>query len=66
LLAPTQASIRRKLAEAEAQDLEAGRNFVLDENVSPSTLISLGIDLEMAQYVPCSHGHINEIINFDS
>jgi hypothetical protein len=60
-----QASICHELAEAEAQDLAAGRDFLLDENVSPSALISLGIDLEMAQYVPyllC----LNEIITFNS
>ena len=60
-----QASIRRKLAEAEARDLAAGRNFVLDENVFPSSLISLGIDLEVVQYVLDSL-HPNEIITFDS
>ena len=43
----------------------AGRDFVLDENVSPSSLISLGIDLEMVQYVLDSL-HPNEIITFDS
>jgi hypothetical protein len=41
--------MRRELAEAEARDLAAGRDFVLDDNVSPSALISLGMDLEMAQ-----------------
>jgi hypothetical protein len=51
LVAPTQASIHRELAEAEAWDLAAGKNFALDENVSPSTLISLGMDLEIEQCV---------------
>jgi hypothetical protein len=34
--------------------LAAGQDFSLDENMSPSALISSGIDLEAAQYVSCS------------
>jgi hypothetical protein len=51
LIAPTQALICRELAEAEARDLAAGKNFALDENISPSTLISLGMDLEIEQCI---------------
>ncbi|KAF8888032.1 hypothetical protein BD779DRAFT_1611372 [Infundibulicybe gibba] len=43
---PTQAAARRELSEAEARDLEAGKDISLDENVSPSVLISVGMDLE--------------------
>jgi hypothetical protein len=39
------------LAEVEAQDLAAGKDFVLDDNVSPSMLISLGMDLEIEQCI---------------
>jgi hypothetical protein len=37
------------LAEVEARDLATGKDFALDDNVSPSMLISLGMDLEMEQ-----------------
>lgn len=47
----TQASIRREMAESEAQDLAAGREFTLDIDVTPSVLISTGIDLESQQSV---------------
>lgn len=47
--APTQAAVRRQLAEIEARELAAGRDFALDESVSPSVLISSGIDLEAEQ-----------------
>ena len=47
--APTQASVRRKLAEAEANDLAAGKDFSLDANISPAILIALGMDLEAEQ-----------------
>ncbi|KAF8873302.1 hypothetical protein BD779DRAFT_1679267 [Infundibulicybe gibba] len=43
---PTQASVRRELSEAEARDLATGKDVSLDENVSPSVLISAGMDLE--------------------
>ncbi|KAF8885532.1 hypothetical protein BD779DRAFT_1673697 [Infundibulicybe gibba] len=46
---PTQAAARRELSEAEARDLEAGKDISLDENVSPSVLISVGMDLETEQ-----------------
>ncbi|KAF9048976.1 hypothetical protein BJ165DRAFT_1464001 [Panaeolus papilionaceus] len=46
---PSQASVRRQLAEAEALDLAAGIKKSLDEEVSPSVLISRGIDLEAEQ-----------------
>ncbi|KAF8871980.1 hypothetical protein BD779DRAFT_1453348 [Infundibulicybe gibba] len=46
---PTQATARRELSEAEARDLEAGKDISLDENVSPSVLISVGMDLETEQ-----------------
>jgi hypothetical protein len=39
------------LAEQEARDLEAGRDFSLDENMSPAVLISAGLDLEAEQCV---------------
>ncbi|KAF8870221.1 hypothetical protein BD779DRAFT_1614195 [Infundibulicybe gibba] len=42
----TKATARRELSEAEARDLEAGKDISLDENVSPSVLISVGMDLE--------------------
>ena len=46
---PTQASVRRKLADDERHELEAGRDISLDNEVTPSVLISAGIDLEIEQ-----------------
>jgi len=42
------------LAEDEAKDLAAGKNFSLDDTVSPSVLIAAGLDLEGEQYVSYS------------
>jgi hypothetical protein len=50
-VAPTQAAIRRNLLEAETRDLAAGNDFTLDADISPASLISLGLDLEAEQYV---------------
>jgi hypothetical protein len=41
------------LAEEEAKDLATGKDFTLDDRVSPSILIALGLDLEAEQYVFC-------------
>ncbi|KAF8170968.1 hypothetical protein BJ912DRAFT_860833 [Pholiota molesta] len=48
---PTQVSVRRQLAEEERRQLEQGRDFSLDEKVTPSVLISMGIDLENEQHI---------------
>ncbi|KAG2740929.1 hypothetical protein P692DRAFT_20851259 [Suillus brevipes Sb2] len=49
-LAPiTQAAVRSQLAELEAAEPRAGINHSLDDNVSPSVLISGGIELEDLQ-----------------
>lgn len=48
---PTQAAVRRELAEAEALDLATGKDFTLDTDVSPSVLVSSGLDLEAEQCV---------------
>ena len=53
-LGPTQAAVRRQLAEEEAKDLAAGKDFTLDDRVSPSVLIAAGLDLEAEQYVSYS------------
>jgi hypothetical protein len=37
------------LAEDEARDIAAGRDFSLDDKVSPSILIGAGMDLEAEQ-----------------
>ncbi|KAG1839354.1 hypothetical protein F4604DRAFT_1885304 [Suillus subluteus] len=54
-LAPImQAAVRSQLAELEAQELQAGINHSLDDDVSPSVLISGGIELEdMQQQLKC-------------
>jgi hypothetical protein len=54
-IAPTQAAIRRNLLEAETRDLAAGNDFTLDADISPASLISLGLDLEAEQYVVFFH-----------
>ena len=38
------------MAEEEAKDLAAGKDFTLDDRVSPSVLVATGIDLEAEQY----------------
>ncbi|KAG6905944.1 hypothetical protein DXG01_016756 [Tephrocybe rancida] len=46
---PTQAAARHRMAEAEAADIRAGKDVMLDVNVTPSVLISTGLDLEAEQ-----------------
>lgn len=48
---PTQAGVRRQLAEEEERALAAGIDVALSDEVSPSSLIAMGIDLEGEQYV---------------
>lgn len=43
--------MRLELARIEAAELESGTNISLHADVSPSILISSGIDLEDQQYV---------------
>lgn len=51
--APKQSSVRKALAEEEAQAIAHKKDFSLTNDISPSVLISRGIDLETEQYVPC-------------
>ncbi|KAG6914117.1 hypothetical protein DXG01_002336 [Tephrocybe rancida] len=46
---PTQAAVRRELAQAEASELGTTAEYSLDDRVSPSVLISCGLDLEAEQ-----------------
>ncbi|RXW13753.1 hypothetical protein EST38_g12102 [Candolleomyces aberdarensis] len=46
---PTQAGVRRQLAEEEERALTAGVDVALSDQVSPSSLIARGIDLEGEQ-----------------
>jgi hypothetical protein len=46
---PTQAAVRRQLAEEEGNALKAGVDVSLSEEVSPCSLIPMGIDLEGEQ-----------------
>ena len=48
---PTQATIRRQLAEEERLMLNQGQDFSLDDQMSPSALIFMGIDIEANQCV---------------
>ena len=48
---PTQVAVRRELAEEEERALAAGVDVSLSDNVSPCSLIAMGIDLEGEQYV---------------
>ncbi|KAG6824960.1 hypothetical protein H0H92_005297 [Tricholoma furcatifolium] len=48
---PTLASIRHQLAQAEALSAGTSQETSLDERVSPSVLISLGMEIEAEQYV---------------
>lgn len=45
----TQAAIRLQLAELKARELQAGINVSLHTNISPSRLITSGIDLQDQQ-----------------
>ncbi|KAG1775873.1 hypothetical protein EV702DRAFT_972290, partial [Suillus placidus] len=49
LVSMTQAAIRRQLAEKEAADLRAGVDVSLHADISPSVLITSGIDLQDQQ-----------------
>ena len=51
LLGPTQAAVWRQLAEDEVKELAAGKDFTLDDKVSPSVLIATVLDLEAEQYI---------------
>ncbi|KAJ2935945.1 hypothetical protein H1R20_g1150, partial [Candolleomyces eurysporus] len=46
---PTQAAVRRQLAEEEERALKAGTDVSLSDEVSPCSLIAMGIDLEGEQ-----------------
>lgn len=46
---PTQASVRRELAEEEKASLEQQKTIFISDDISPSALISLGLDLEAEQ-----------------
>jgi hypothetical protein len=48
---PTQAAVRRQLAEEEEWALAAGIDVSLSDDVSPCSLIAMGIDLEGKQYI---------------
>ncbi|KAF8226152.1 hypothetical protein L208DRAFT_1380334 [Tricholoma matsutake] len=56
VITPTQAAVHHQLSEAEAWDLAARQDFSLDKNMSPSGLISSGIDLKAVECI--SHPHI--------
>ncbi|KAG6839651.1 hypothetical protein C0991_000506 [Blastosporella zonata] len=46
---PTQAAVRRKLAESEALNAGTAAETSLDERVSPSVLIACGLEIEVDQ-----------------
>ncbi|KAF6750496.1 hypothetical protein DFP72DRAFT_991595 [Ephemerocybe angulata] len=46
---PTQTAVRRALADEEAEAIAAGKDMSLSPDVSPSVLISRGIDIESDQ-----------------
>jgi hypothetical protein len=52
---PTQAAVRRQLAEEEERALAMGADVSLSDEVSPCSLITRGIDLEGEQCVSFSH-----------
>jgi hypothetical protein len=47
--AMTQAAVRRSLAQKELAEAIDGTAFIMHTEISPSALISLGIDLELEQ-----------------
>ncbi|KAG6824736.1 hypothetical protein H0H92_005987 [Tricholoma furcatifolium] len=46
---PTQAAVRRRMAENDAANIAAGKDLALDVDMSPSVLIAAGLDLEADQ-----------------
>jgi hypothetical protein len=48
---PTQAAVRRQLAEEEEKALHSGVDVSLSDEVSPCSLIAMGINLESEQCV---------------
>ncbi|KAG6809667.1 hypothetical protein H0H92_015232, partial [Tricholoma furcatifolium] len=46
---PTQAAVRRRMAEEDAVQIASGKDVALDVNMTPSVLISIGLDLEAEQ-----------------
>lgn len=59
----TQAKIRLELAKEEAKLLQEGEDISLDSEVSPSVLISTGMDLEDQQYVNTLRGSIACVVD---
>jgi hypothetical protein len=51
LSAPTQASVRKFLAEEEAALVRRDASFIIRDGESPSIMVNAGIDLEDQQYV---------------
>lgn len=47
--APKQSAVRKELAEEEAKAIAEKKDFSLSNDISPSVLISRGIDLESEQ-----------------
>lgn len=45
----TEDSVKHELAQAEAEDLAKGRAFVLHEDISASTMLTMGMDFEIQQ-----------------
>ncbi|KAG1853639.1 hypothetical protein F4604DRAFT_1883371 [Suillus subluteus] len=56
----TQATVQLELACIEATELESGTNISLHTDVSPSVLISSGIDLEEQQYIAALGVHATD------
>ncbi|KAG6826212.1 hypothetical protein H0H92_000691 [Tricholoma furcatifolium] len=46
---PTQAAVRRRMAENDAANIAAGKDLALDVDMPPSVLIAAGLDLEAEQ-----------------
>ncbi|KAG2338018.1 hypothetical protein BDR05DRAFT_978303 [Suillus weaverae] len=59
----TQAAVRLALSKAEAEEIEHGEHISLDDDISPSVLISSGMELEDQQCVFTHHilQHINAL-----
>lgn len=55
LTAVTQAAVRLALSKAEAEEIEHGVHISLDDDISPSVLISSGMELEDQQCVFTHH-----------
>jgi hypothetical protein len=58
----TGAKVRLELAQDEAQELQKGNDLSLHAEISPSILISMGLELEDQQYGIASQSFMHHLL----